>query len=217
MKDIVIFGTGGFGREVANVIEDINIDTSTWNLLGWLDGTPQSHGNNIHDLPVFGDASWLVSHPDVYTVVAVGGPASKKHIVEALRDSKFATLIHPDVRIRSRVRVGEGSIICEGTQVTTNIQLGRHVIVNLGCTVGHDSVLEDFVTVAPGVNISGNVSVGSGTDLGTGSKIIQGVHIGGWSVIGAGAVVNRDLPNNVTAVGIPAKVIKERPDGWHSG
>ena len=101
--------------------------------------------------------------------------------------------------------------------MTTNIELGCHVIVNLACTIGHDSILEDFVTIAPGVNISGNVTIGTGTDLGTGSKIIQGISVGSWTVVGAGAVVNRELPANVTAVGVPAKIIKERPDGWQRG
>ena len=183
-------------------------------MLGWLDGNLENHGNQVHELPIFGDVSWLVSRPEVHVVVAVGGPSSKKRIVESIGESKFATLIHPDVRIRSRIRIGGGSIICEGTQMTTNIKLGRHTIVNLGCTVGHDSVLEDFVTVAPGVNISGNVTIGTGTDLGTGSKIIQGINVGRWTVVGAGAVVSRDLPANVTAVGVPARIIKERPDGW---
>jgi sugar O-acyltransferase (sialic acid O-acetyltransferase NeuD family) len=214
MKDIVIFGTGGFGREVANLIEDINMNISTWNMLGWLDGDFENHGKQVHELPVLGDVSWLASRPDVHVVVAVGGPALKKRIADSLGESRFATLIHPDVRIRSRIRIGKGSIICEGTQMTTNIELGCHVIVNLGCTVGHDSIIEDFVTISPGVNISGNVTIGIGTDLGTGSKIIQGINVGSWTVVGAGAVVSRELPANVTAVGVPARIIKERPDGW---
>ena len=217
MKDIVIFGTGGFGREVAGLIDDINMSVSTWNMLGWLDGQHDNHGKAVHGLPILGDVSWLTLNPEVYVVVAVGGPSPKKRIVESIGESKFAALVHPNVRIRSRIRIGDGSIICEGTQMTTNIELGCHVIVNLACTIGHDSILEDFVTVAPGVNISGNVTIGTGTDLGTGSKIIQGISVGSWTVVGAGAVVSRELPANVTAVGVPAKIIKERPDGWQRG
>ena len=215
MNDIVIFGTGGFGREVAELLEDINIDQSTWNVLGWLDNNKEKHGTEIHALPVLGDASWMSRHPAVHTIIAVGGPAPKSRIVQSMGAVRFATLIHPDVKIRSRVGVDAGTIICEGTLITTNIAIGRHVIVNLGCTVSHDSQLIDFVTIAPGVNISGNVKIGKGADIGTGAKIIQGVDIGPWSVVGAGSVVNRNVPANTTSVGVPAKVIKERPEGWH--
>jgi hypothetical protein len=82
-------------------------------------------------------------------------------------------------------------------------------------TVSHDTRIDDFVTAAPSANISGSVQIGEGCDLGTGSAVIQGIEIGKWTVVGAGAVVVSSLPANVTAVGVPAKVIKERPDGWH--
>ena len=203
------------GREVADLLEDINSDRSTWNVLGWLDGNEEKHGMEIHALPVLGGAGWLNHHPQVHTIIAVGGPAPKSRIVQSMGAVRFATLIHPDVKIRSRIRIDAGTIICEGTQITTNIDFGQHVIVNLGCTVGHDSQLTDFVTIAPGVNISGNVKIGKGADIGTGAKIIQGIDIGPWSVVGAGSVVNRNVPANTTSVGVPAKVIKERPDGWH--
>lgn len=215
MKDIVIFGTGGFGREVHQLIEDVNAQERRWNVLGWLDGNPAQHGQEIHGLPVLGGPEWLAGHGTVAVIVAVGGTAAKRRIVQSLGQQTFATLVHPTVRLGSRVRVGEGCILCAGTQVTTNIDFQEHVIVKLSCTVGHDTVLERYVTVAPGVNISGNVVVGEGVDLGTGSRIIQGLHVGEWSVIGAGAVVSKAVPANVTAVGIPARVIKEREPGWH--
>ena len=215
MKDIVIFGVGGLGREVAELIEDINEDKKIWNLLGWLDGNSEKHGEMVHCLPVLGDASWTAKNVGTSVIVAVGGPKVKRNIVQSLGDCAFGTLIHPNVKIRSRVRVGEGSIICEGTQITTNIEIKRHVVINIGCTVGHDTIIEDFSTIAPGVNDSGNVSIDEGVDVGTGSRIIQGIRIGAWSIVGAGAVVSRDLASNITAVGVPAKVIKERENGWH--
>ena len=92
--------------------------------------------------------------------------------------------------------------------------IGRHVILNLDCTVGHDAVVEDFVTSRPASTSPGNVAIGVGCDLGTGATLIQGVTIGHWTTVGAGAVVVRDLPANVTAVGVPAQPIKERPEGW---
>lgn len=219
MKDLVIFGTGGFAREVHQIVEDLNNVEPTWNFLGFLDGDPSKHGTDVHGHPVLGNGSWLSKRPDAAVSLGVGNPASKKHILDQLSEqghSLFATLIHPRAWIGNRVSIGEGSTICAGTMITTDIELGRHVIVNLDCTIGHDAVLQEFVTVAPSVNISGSVQIGVGTDLGTGAMVIQGIQIGEWSIVGAGAVVVKDLEPNVTAVGIPAKVIKSREAGWHS-
>jgi sugar O-acyltransferase (sialic acid O-acetyltransferase NeuD family) len=217
MKDIVIFGTGGFAREVHQVIEDINQEKNMWNFLGWLDGNAELHGQQVHGLPVLGELDWLDDRPDVAVVVAVGNTAVKRRLVrraEAVGHRRFATLVHPLAWLGNRVAVGDGTVICAGTLVTTDIQIGNHVILNLDCTVGHDAIIDDFVTVAPSVNISGSVHIEEGVDMGTGSVVIQGRRIGHWSIIGAGAVVVRDIPANVTAVGAPAKPIKERAEGW---
>ena len=218
MNDLVLYGSGGLAREIHEMVLDLNDDKPAWNLLGFLDDDPNRVGVEIHDLPVLGGTDWLSGHPSVRVVVAVGGTAAKRRMaqrVEEVSGNVFATLIHPLARIGRRVEVGSGSVVCAGTVVTTDIRIGRHVVLNLNCTVGHDAVLEDYVTVAPTVNVSGNVNVGQGCDLGTGSTIIQGMNIGPWTIVGAGAVVVKDLPANVTAVGSPAKPIKERPDGWH--
>ncbi|MCL4454976.1 MAG: acetyltransferase [Deinococcus sp.] len=217
-KDLVIFGTGGFAREVHQLVEDLNRDSTRWNFLGFLDGNPERHGVEVHGFPVLGDLDWLGEHQKESLIIAVGSTVVRRKLVHQVRErygNSFATLVHPLAWIGNRVALGEGSIVCAGTLITTDIQIGQHVILNLDCTVGHDAQIEDFVTVAPSVNISGNVRVGQGSDLGTGSAIIQNVQIGNWTIVGAGSVVVRDLPANVTAVGVPAKPIKEHPEGWY--
>ena len=217
MTDLVLFGTGGFAREVLQIALDLNEEQSQWNVIGFLDDDPARRGDVVHDLPVLGGSEWLAEHP-VDVVVAIGRTMVRRRIVERLntqRHTRFATLVHPRAWVGRRVEIGEGSIVCAGTSITTDVRLGQHVILNLNGTVGHDAVLNDFVTVAPTVNISGNVVVGEGCDLGTGSTLIQGIEVGEWTVLGAGATVVRSLPANVTAVGAPAKPIKERPAGWH--
>jgi sugar O-acyltransferase (sialic acid O-acetyltransferase NeuD family) len=218
MTDLVIFGAGGHARETHQLVLDINADTPTWNLLGFLDGDSGRHGTEVHGMPVLGDEGWVAGRSEVAVSVAIGSTASKRRVVRGLSEagcSRFATLVHPGAWVGRGVEIGEGSMICACNVVTTDIQIGCHVILNVGCTVSHDSVIGDYVTLAPGVTISGTVSVGEGCDLGAGSTVIQGVRIGHWSIVGAGAVVVRDLEPDVTAVGVPAAPIKSRPEGWH--
>lgn len=219
-KDLVIFGSGGFAREVHQIVEDINATAPTLNFLGFLDGNAANHGLQVHGATVLGGIEWLASAAaaGVHVVLAVGNTASKRRVVAAMHEighSRFLTLVHPRAWVGNRVEIGEGSIICAGTLITTDIVIGRHVTVNIGSTLGHDAQIGDYATIAPSVNVSGAVLVGEGCDLGTGSAIIQGKHIGAWSVVGAGAVVVKDVDADVTVVGAPAKVIKTRQPGWH--
>jgi serine acetyltransferase len=101
--------------------------------------------------------------------------------------------------------MGEGTIVTAGNHMTTGISLGRFVIVNLACTLGHDVTIRDFSTIMPGSNISGYVSIGEGTLIGTGAKVLQHLVIGNNSKIGAGAVVTRNVGDNIVAVGVPAR------------
>ena len=144
--------------------------------------------------------------------IAVGNPGIKAQIAEKItnKNIQFATLIHPAVPNEAYQfnQIGEGTIITQGCVITTNITLGRHVLLNLGCTLGHDVKLGDYTSLMPHVNIAGNSELGKGVYVGTNATVIQFLKVGDKAIIGAGAVVHRDLPAAVTAVGVPAKVIK---------
>jgi sugar O-acyltransferase (sialic acid O-acetyltransferase NeuD family) len=218
MTEIVIYGAGGFGREVAQLLSDIYAHDPRWSVLGFLSDDVASHGRIVGELPVLGGREWVHARTaPIAIALGVGSPAVKHRLAEQVRTpmATFPTLVHPSAVIGRRVVLAEGTIVCAASVITVDIRVGAFATVNLCCTIGHDAVLGDYTTLAPSVNVSGNVTVGDGTDLGTGSKVIQGVSIGAWSIVGAGAVVSRDLPANVTAVGVPAKTIKERPSGWH--
>lgn len=217
LQQIVVYGSGGFAREVHQVVCDINAVSPTWDFLGFLDDNPDTHGSRLHDYPILGDEHWLSTHPGVLVVVGIGNTRAKRTVAGKVvaAGSGFATLIHPRAWLGQNIDVGTGTVICAGVTATCDIAIGAHVIINLDCTVGHDATIADFTTIAPSTNISGDVHVGEGCDLGTSSTVIQGVNIGEWTIVGAGTVVVRDLVANVTAVGIPAKVIKQRAPGWH--
>src|SRR5690606_32696774 len=153
------------------------------------------------------------SYPEkVALVIAVALPEIKEKIVRKIKNPNiyFPSLIHPSV-IRGNerhIQIGEGSLITAGNILTTNIRIGRHVLINLACTIGHDVVMEDFVSVMPGVHVSGEVHVGKKVFIGTGAQIINQLIIGEHTTIGAGATVCRNLPPHCTAVGTPAKPVK---------
>ena len=209
MKNIVIIGAGGFGREVAWLIEDINKVKYEWNIMGFVDENKDLKGKLINGYVVLGDLEWL-KEQDIYAVCAIGDPKTKKNIIGRLSGSKvkYPILIHPSVIKSDTNEIEEGSIICAGNILTVNIKIGKHVIVNLDCTIGHDVEIKDYSTVLPSVNISGCVITGECVNIGTNSAIIQGVKIGKNTIIGAGSVAIKDLPANCTAVGVPAIPIK---------
>lgn len=219
-QKIAIYGAGGFAREVLQIIRDINNHhkKEIWNPLGYLVDKEYITSDLINGLPILGSVEWLRENQDVFLIIALGSPSLRKKICEKIEtnsSNKFATIIHPRAWIGDYVEIGQGSIICAGTLITTNINIGKHAHVNIGCTIGHDSYLHEYVTLNPSVNVSGNTKIETGSEIGTGSVLIPHTHIAEWSIVGAGSVVTKSLPANITAVGAPAKIIKERAPGWH--
>ena len=210
MKDLYIIGAGGFGREVAWLVERINAVEPTWNLKGFIDDNETLWGATEDEYPVLGGSSYLLQTKNAYAVCAVGSAATRKRVVEKIETGniKFATLIDPSVLYSKRVKIGDGTVICAGTILTVDIEIGRHVIINLDCTLGHDVQIGDFVTMYPSVNVSGNTVLGECVELGTGMQIIQGKKITPQAIVGAGSVVVRDIEESGTYVGCPAKKIK---------
>lgn len=211
MKDIIIVGAGGFAREVVSLIEEINEENKEWNLCGYVDDNKEIIGEDLNGYKVIGNLEYLnqISN-DIYIVVAIGNSNIRKAIVERIRNKKYATLIHPQINISKFNKIGEGTIICKNSLLTVNISIGRHIIINLDCTIGHDAVLEDYVTVFPSVNISGKTIIRERTELGTNSCIIQGIEIGKNVTVGAGSVVIKEIGCNCVVVGNPAKKIKDK-------
>jgi sugar O-acyltransferase (sialic acid O-acetyltransferase NeuD family) len=194
------------------LIEQINEVSPQWEMVGFFDdGAPTDAMVNDH--PVLGGIEALIEwSSELYLTLALGIPTTKCTVLDKIANPnvRFATLVHPSVIIGSSryVDIGQGSIICAGTIITTNISIGKHVIFNLACTVGHETTIGDFSSFMPTCNISGEVSIGERNFWGTGAKVINRKQVGDNVIVGAGAVVTTDLPDNVTAVGVPAKIIK---------
>jgi len=217
-ENVVIYGTRGFGREVHQLIKDLAANGTAIACVGFLVDHEFHECCEVHGLPVLGDAGWLANGSDVSVLIAIGATAPRRRIVQRISNefgSKFAQLKHPRAWVGDGVQVGAGTIVCAGALVTTDISIGSHVQVHVGSTIGHDTVIGDYVTIAPGTNVSGRVKIGEGVFIGAGAVILPDLQIGSWSTIGAGAAVTRDIPDNVTTVGVPARIIAQHACGWH--
>ena len=213
LEKLVIIGASGFGREVAWLVERINEACPTWELLGFLDDNMNIQNVEINGYKVLGTIGDVGKYPDACYVCAIGSSEIRKRVIERTVSInpkiQFATLVDPSVVMSKLVEVGEGSIICAQSILTVNIKIGKHNIINLDCTIGHDVVLSDYVTLYPSVNVSGSVKAGNCVEFGTGSQIIQGISVCDYCIIGAGAVVIRNIEHSGTYVGVPAR-FKER-------
>ena len=212
MKDIAIFGAGGFGREVQMLIEDINKKKRIWNIIGFFDDGYKK-GEIINNLPILGGIGELNAWDNKLSLaIAIGNPETKQKIIQNINNVMidYPTLIHPSVILGNEeyVKIGKGCIICAGCIITTNIEIKDFVILNLACTVGHDTMIGNYASFMPTCNISGEVNIGDCVYCGTGAKIINQINVGSHSVIGAGAVVIKEVTDNVVIAGVPAIVKK---------
>ncbi|KMQ65557.1 acetyltransferase [Chryseobacterium angstadtii] len=210
MKKIAIIGAGGFGREVKMLIDHINQKERQFELIGFYDDKHYDHP--INGIPYLGKIEKINDVEESLCIaVAIGDPKTKKKIIQSIINSniEFPNLVHPSVIIgQDNVKFGKGNIICAGVIITIDIEIEDFVILNLSCTVGHDTRIKKYSSFMPTVNISGEVVINEAVYVGTGAKIINLLEIGENTIVGAGAVVYKSLPANCTAVGIPAKPIK---------
>jgi sugar O-acyltransferase (sialic acid O-acetyltransferase NeuD family) len=210
MKGIVLYGASELGRDVAAMGPALLDAWSGPTLHGFVDDRGALHGSRILELPVLGGGEWLetAAAEGMGVVITIGDPAVRRHIAERLaaKGVRFATLIHPSAVVTPWVKIGEGSVVLARCTFTADIKIGRHVVFNPGCTVAHDVVVEDYAYVSPGVDLAGKVTLEHSCYLGTGATVIPGRRVGARSIVGAGAVVTQDIPSDVTAVGVPARV-----------
>jgi sugar O-acyltransferase (sialic acid O-acetyltransferase NeuD family) len=195
-----IIGAGGFAREVYHILsKEIQHNLVFFVEDQWYDVTDE----RTKPLSLFDPFSYQV-------VVAIGDPMVRKRIVNNLPiETKFFSVIHPSVIILSSdVEIGEGSIICSGSILTTNITIGKHTHLNLQTTVGHDTVIGDFFTTAPGAKISGNCKIGECVYVGTNASIREKIKISDSVVVGMNSAVVKDIDDSGVYVGLPAKKIK---------
>jgi sugar O-acyltransferase (sialic acid O-acetyltransferase NeuD family) len=212
LRRVAVIGAGGHGREVADVFEHRAAQGDRVSVVGFIDEDPALAGSVINGLPVLGSWDWFKkpAHREVWVVCAVGTPffCRKLALKAGSLGLRFTEAVSPLAYVSPHARLGKGVTLFAHSVVNVNARLGDHCILNLGASVSHDSVVGDYSILNPGARLAGNVTLGEGCSVGMQASVIQGLRVGAWTTLGAGAVVVRDLPSKVTAVGVPAKIIK---------
>jgi len=209
---IVVVGAGGFGREVLDIVEAMNAAGSALDLLGSIDDSDANgdllERRGVAHLGPIGDYIAGLA-PDVIPgfVIGIGAGSVRRDLDTRLTAAGMwpMVLMHPMATVGGDNRIAVGCILAAGARVTTNITLGRHTHLHVNSTIGHDSVLDDFVSVYPGATVSGNVHLADGVTIGTGANVLPGLTIGAGAFVGAGAVVTTDVDPGITVVGVPAR------------
>jgi len=220
MKDIIIYGSGGMAREVAELIEDINSLGPCWSIKGFIDDDDEKMGEVIHNYRILGTCEVLrdLTRP-VHVIIAVGDPTAKKQIYEKIMDLNvlFPILIHPTAKVSKSAVIGEGSIIGIDCIVSTDVRLGRHVFLNMRTVVGHDAVIRDFCSCLVNCVIAGGVQMMPCSLMGSGSIIMEKKIIGSRAKISMGSIVSFDVEDDHVVMTRPSKSMYFGSGGVQSG
>lgn len=212
MKDLVIIGAGDFGKEVAWLIEDINAKEDTYNILGFLDDDKDKIDQTYNGYRCIGNIDSLIDlnqEQTVYAVIALQDGTIRKAIVDRLSGfENWETIIHPSVNVSNTSQIGRGCIVCAGSNISVNTVISEHCLFNLSTTIGHDCNIGKYTSAMSGSCICGHVTIGEGAYLATNSTVIPGKKVGSHATVGAGSVVIRNVREDTTVVGVPAKVVR---------
>jgi sugar O-acyltransferase (sialic acid O-acetyltransferase NeuD family) len=209
-KTVLIYGASGHGKVVIDIVER----QGEYTIAGLLDDDPAMQGKDFCGYAVSGGLEMLTKNAphSQKLILALGDNNVRKGLWAKVKPLGYelACAIHPSAQIGKDVSIAPGTVIMANVVINSGSRIGENVIVNTGATVDHDCLIGDYAHISPGTHLAGNVRVGERTHIGIGSAIISNITIGKGSIIGGGAVVVADIPDDVTAVGVPAKVIKDR-------
>jgi sugar O-acyltransferase (sialic acid O-acetyltransferase NeuD family) len=197
MKTVYIYGAGGHTKVILDILKSNDITV------------PAIFDDN-HDIHSF--MGIPVSNTDIQypLLIGIGNNSIRKNVADRLNASADSPVVCSKHAIVSENAVmSAGTIVMQNAVIQSSVKIGKHCIINTKASIDHDCIIGDYVHIAPGAILCGNVEIGEGSLIGAGTTIIQGVKIGKWSVIGAGSVVVKDIPDGVIAFGAPCKTVKK--------
>ena len=211
MKDIAIFGAGGFGREIACLINLINKETPTWNFIGFFDDGKEKGCKNEYGDILGGINDLNEWQTPLAVVIAIGNPKAVKHIAENIENEQieYPNIIAPNTIFldRNNIEFGKGNVICSSCLFSCNVKVGDFNTFNGYISIGHDVTMGNFNSLMPAVRISGEVTIGDGNFFGVNSVVLQQIKIGNNTKIGANSLIIRKTKDGNTYVCQPAEIL----------
>ena len=207
MKDIIIVGAGGCGREVANWIEDINQVKETWNILGFIDDNLNALDGVSCKYSIIGTISEHEPRRNVKYAMGIANPQAKKTVASILlgKGAQFASIIHPSTHIYTEYPLGVGLVTYPNSKIATGCRIGDFVTLQ-STILGHDAQLENYVTVSSSCGITGGVKLRESCFIADHACVAVGLEIGAGAYVGIGSVVIRNVPEHTRVFGNPARV-----------
>ena len=203
MKEkLLIIGASGHGK----VIADIAMKMKKWKEITFLDDDETI--NTCIGFEVIAKTKDAINYRDEADFfVAIGDNSIREDIQEKLekKGASIATLIHPNAVIASNVEIGMGTVIMAGVVINSSSKIGKGCIINTSSSIDHDNVIEDYIHISPGVHLAGTVKIGRNNWIGVGSAVSNNVKICSGCIVGAGAVVVKDITEPGTYIGVPAR------------
>lgn len=198
MRDVIVLGSGGHAKVVISTLL-----AAGRRVRACYDDDAARHGMKVLGIPV---AGLLREAPlDAEAVIGLGNNRTRRDVAEA-RPLNWTTAVHPTASVDPTARIGPGTVVFAGAILQPDVEVGPHAVINVAATVDHDGRVGAFSQIAAGAHLGGTVELGEGGFVGAGASVIENRVIGAWSTVGAGAVVIRDVPPDVTVVGVPADV-----------
>lgn len=209
-RTFIVVGGGGFGKEVLWTALSLNTIDQQYDILGYCDDDPAKKGQMIYDYSVLGTPEEVdanIGEKPCFTC-SIGDNEVRAQVVARVLALGWTpvSIIHPSVIIADDVVIGDGSYVGPQAILCPNATIGNHAIVNIGSTIGHDSVLGDFAQVSPGGRVSGASVLKEGALMGSNAVVAQRKSVGRYAILGACSLAMNDIPDTATAVGIPARV-----------
>ena len=214
-KQIKVVGIGAGGH--AKILVELLEQSEKYELTGFTDAQRERWGTQLMGYPVLGGDEILAelyakgiraAFIGVGAVSGVGTRLRAKLFRQAVDlGFQMPTLIHPMAAVSPSATIGMGSVVMAGAVLSADVRVGDNVVVYSGTLIEHDSVIENHVHMSPGVHLAGGVHIGEGAFIGIGASIIHGIRVGQWTTIGGGTVVLKDMPDNIIAVGVPARIL----------
>ncbi len=199
-EQIYIIGAGGHAKVVLSTLRAAGLQAA-----GFLEESAARKGESIMDCKILGQVKTF-SGKGLKAVIAIGDNAARERIAKNY-EFDWISVVHPSVVVDPTAQIGPGSVVFAGVVVQPLAKVGAHTILNTSCSVDHDGVIGDYCHIAPGARLAGTVTVEEGAFVGIAAAVIQGMRVGAWSIVGAGAVVIDEVAPHTTVVGCPARAL----------